>query len=1127
MRKRSSLAPIVAFVGAILAPLLLTTAFLSPAPRRYDVGTPGDAYLLRNFYSPEESAGATFRWSGLDAALLLPEPYAGAVVLTARLHGNPNLAPVSLYGAARSERLVSIQPTANWRVYRILTPRGQLWGTSGQPGEVRISSEPVTAQPGDPRELGAAIDALEMRPIAGGQAPIAVALRDALLISWGGLLLTAAVWLSARSLLRNTGNAQDGPIGRGGARVDALSGTHTAPAGSPYRVATKDQRRTTRAGRRLAPGPSPLLQPTTEIQNLVLASPEGAAPLDRAMAGFGLILTLGLALWAWRDPDSLRWALPLRWPWLSVASLAVLLLWAATTYRANRQAASSHLPPHVGAFTTIGVALCAHLLLFLPLAPQLRGLAALAILGLPGALLARLLLADEPDRLARIFFGLCGALALPVLLLMALQLIPGPLSPWLLLLLCDAQSALVGWVLWRRLKSGQLSPTDAQSAAQLSGHVPHDAAVRPPSPAHEGGGQGVRATSAPHSQGDGHPLLPLGLIMLLGAALRLPFLGGAELHDDEATAITAAARLVAGQADQLLIQLKGPAQVLLPAGPMALTGQAGELVARMPFALAGLGVILGGYLLASQLLGLRCERPSQIPTKDQRPETNRPAPWALVFGLWSRPEPAPQQTGAGPIGAAAPLMVALLLALDGFLIAFSRVIQYQSVVLLMGLGAALCCLRFFEGRGRSLPLLSAAAVMIAVALLGHYDGIYIVPALAWLVLAGGRRRGWGLAQWVRELALPAALGAALLGSFYVPFALHPHFSEVAAHIGERSGQDAAGWALYNNLAGSAFLASFYHTTPLLWAMGGGLAVTLAGATVAYVRPRPLGYPLAGLTLLVAADLLRGAEGSLLLGAPGLVALLCALPLLGLLLAPATPATLRFGLIWFISAAVSVGFLLAQPRTHMHVIDIPAALLIGWGLAAAGRWAARRERRWPGAALALAAAALLAVATPYAYALFVRQSPEYQRGFPMARLAAYPARAADRAAEPIGGNGRLGYPSQDGWKTVGELYRRGMLRGAFASNQSAEVAAWYTRGIRRCGATPDYYIIASALRNPAIPADAFLFGTVSVHGQHQLWIYSRSRPDHPPYHFDSANFAAAFDAQPTPRLPPVEEVCAQG
>lgn len=1080
MRKRSSALPIVAVVGAILAPLLLTIAFLGAPARRYDVGAPGDTYLLQNFYGPEESGGTTFRWSGPDAALRIPEPYSGAVVLAARLHGNPALAPVSLYGAARAARIASIQPTANWRIYQILTPRAQLWDAGGQPGELRISSEPVTAQPGDPRELGAAIDALELRPVAGGPAPLAASLRDALLIGWGGLLLTAAVWLSARALMA------------------------------------------TRARPGLALGPPSLAQPTTEIRALARASPEGTAALDRAMAGFGLILTLGLALWAWRDPDALRWALPLRWPWLLAASVGLLTLWAVT--QGKLRASIAHLPARAGALAPLGVALLAHLLLLPPLAPHIRGLAALVILGLPGALLARLLLDDEPDRLARIFFGLCGALALPVLLLMALQLIPGPLSPWPLLLLCDAQSALAGWALWRRSKGGQRSPTEALFAAQPRGHGPHDAAVRPPAPARVSGGQGVRAASAPHSQHDRRPLLPLGLIMLLGAGLRLPFLGSAELHDDEATAITAAARLVAGQADQLLIQLKGPAQVLLPAGPMALTGQASELVARAPFALAGLGVILGGYLLASQLVGLRSSR---TPTKDERPAADRPAPLPLGSGLWSRPEPDLAAATPGSIGAAAPLLVALLLALDGFLIAFSRVVQYQSVVMIMGLGAALCCWRFAEGRGRGLPLLAAAAVMMAVALLGHYDAIYVAPALAWLVLAGGRRRGWGPAHWLRELALPTAIGAALLGSFYIPFALHPHFSEVAAHIGERSGQDAAGWAIYNNLAGSAFLSSFYQTGPLLWAVGGGLAATLAGATVAYVRPRPLGYPLAGLILLAAADLLRGAEGSLLMGAPGAAALLCALPLLGLLLAPATPAALRFGLIWFTSAAVPVGFLLAQPRTHMHVIDIPAALLLGWGLAAVGPWAARRARPWPGAALALATAALLAVAAPYAYALFVRQSPEYQRAFPMARLAAYPARAADRADEPIGGNGRLGYPSQDGWKTVGELYRRGVLRGAFASNQSVEVAAWYTRGLRRCGATPDYYIIAGALRNPAIPAGAFLFGTVSVHGQHQLWIYSRSRPDHPPYHFDSADFADAFDAQPIPRLPPAEAVCAQG
>jgi hypothetical protein len=960
----------IAIALAALSVALVTAALISPTPRSYDLGAPGDAYVGRNFYGPEREAGASFRWSGPDAALIIPDPYARMAVLNMRLHGNPNLAPLALYGGAGDAPIAQIRPGPVWRVYRLLVPHGQLWDSSGRPATIRLTVDAGPPRPDDPRALGVAIDYLSVQPLAGGPAGLAAAFGAALLLCWAAALLTAGAWLAARSL----------------------------------------------------------------------APPAAAPALDRAMLGCGALLGAGLALWAWRAPDTLRWALPLSWPWPSAASLAMLTLWGASSWRAAGGA--PRRAQGMAALATAGVAGLAHLLLLLPFGADVRGLAALAILGLPGALLARLLLRDEPDRLEQIFFGLCGALALPALLLMALQLLPGPLPGWLLLVLCDAQSALVGLALLRRPAPRLAAPA-----------------------------------------GQAHPLLPLGLIMLLAAAFRLPFLGRPELHDDEASAIAAAARLVAGQPDQLMIQLKGPAQSLLPAGPIALSGQISELVARAPFALAGLGVVLGGYLLARRMLGAA--------------------------------------------HAPAALLVALLLALDGFLIAFSRIIQYQSIVMIMGLGAAICCWRFYRGEGRPLPQLVAAAILLALGLLGHYDAIYGAPALAWLVLAGGRRRGWRPADWLRGLAAPVGIGAALLGSFYLPFALHPHFSKAADHIGERSGQQSGGWALYNNLGGSYFLASFYTTAPALWALIGGAALTLAAASLIYVRPRPLGGLLAGLILASAADLLRGPDRSLLMGAPGLVALACALPLLGLILAPATPAALRLALIWFVSAAVPIGFLLAQPRTHMHVADIPATMIVGWGLAALAERADRRGLIWPQLALGLAATALVAVASPYAYALFVRQTPEYQREFPMAHLAAYPALAADRLDSPIGGSGRLGYPAEDGWKTIGELYRRGVLHGPFASNQSTELAGWYTRGLLRCGATPNYYLIAGALLDPPIPASYHLFGAVVVDGQRQLSIYSRSPVGSPPQIFDAADFRAAFDNQPLPVLPPAEAACGQG
>ena len=46
--------------------------------------------------------------------------------------------------------------------------------------------------------------------------------------------------------------------------------------------------------------------------------------------------------------------------------------------------------------------------------------------------------------------------------------------------------------------------------------------------------------------------------------------------------------------------------------------------------------------------------------------------------------------------------------------------------------------------------------------------------------------------------------------------------------------------------------------------------------------------------------------------------------------------------------------------------------------------------------------------------------------------------------------RFGFPLNNGWKAIGELYRQGDLTGYFDTNEKeAWVPAWYSRGVERC------------------------------------------------------------------------------
>lgn len=741
------------------------------------------------------------------------------------------------------------------------------------------------------------------------------------------------------------------------------------------------------------------------------------------------LAAVGLTLRASYDPYGLGWLLPLQIPHLLAATLALAAAGTAPPLLAR----SPRLGAGVRRLLPLALGLTlAHLALGAPLPALARGIAALTILWAPGWLLTLALLDHERDQTARFVLGLCGALALQVLILLAGALAGVPLGGTGLIVICDGLTLSAAILYMRGQAAGRPAPRFSPRVGTT-----------------------------------------LALVLLLAAALRLPTLGGAELHDDEASVLIAATRVVAGNGEILLTQLKGPAQILMPAGPLALTGQLTEQTARLPFAAAGLGTVLAGFALGRRL--------------------------------------------AAPAGVVAGLLAALVLALDGLLIGFSRIVQYQSLVVLLSLGALWCCWRFSTGAPGQRRYLLCAAVLMAVALLGHYDAIYVLPALLCLALAGTARQRLPLRARAVTLGLPLALGTALLASFYLPFALHPHAAEVLAHLGERTGQDG-GPAIVNNIGSSYVLAGFYSSYAQLWLVG----LLIAGGLVAWLashgRPRWLAIGTLSLAAIGVGDLLHGPEARLVAtGAPALIYLALLLGVIAY--GPCTPEGLRAPLIWLRAGGLTMLFLIAEPRTHVYVMVAPAALLAGrFGAELLGAVPRRWAPQIPGAlAVALVLAALAGGLRQHT--IYVRQSPEYARSYPAARLA-----TGGPAEAPVDLQARFGFPGRDGWKAVRELMEQGLLRGAFASNQSGEVVAWYTGGTQRCGRTPDYYLIALAAPNPAIPAGYHRLGSVQASGRDQLVIYSREPPDGPPRIFALEDYIASFDARPVGTIPTAEEVC---
>lgn len=762
-------------------------------------------------------------------------------------------------------------------------------------------------------------------------------------------------------------------------------------------------------------------------------SPAARRSLRADAAGLGL--GLALLLWAWRDPPSLAWMLPTNpaataWGTLILGVLVGIALVARRGRKERR--ASEALAPAAARTRQIGAAVAilalAHLALLLPLPEQARGLAAWAILIAPGALAALAIFRDEADRLERALLALAGAFAVAILHVMALHALPGPLPGWALLLAADALSLFGLRALW------QAGPN----------------------------------TVAPATPRRARWLLP-GL--LLAAALRLPWLGSAEFQGDEAYALLLARGVLHGQDDILLVHMKGPAEALLPAGALVISGAISEWTARLPFAVASLGILIGAWVLAGRLIG-------------------------------------------GRAGDRAGAVAAVALAVDGILLAFGRIVQYQSIVVLMSITALWLCWRFYRGAAAG-PYLLSAAFCSAVGVLAHYDGAFVAPAMGYLVIAGGLRRGWRGGDWLRHLAGPLALGLGLTLSFYGPFVSHEHFTRTLGHLETRSGQGGGGLALFNNLPGYYTLAGFYTTRFQLIATGLALLCGLGYWLIRATRPRLLGAALAAL-LLAAAPLALLRPQIFAVGPDhSWAGLLIVPPLLALCLAPRLRPGLRILAIWLTAPLLANGFLLADPRTHFYTLHLPATLLAALSATRLFAWLRARPAGRPLAApLAAAGLALLVLALPYANLIFLRQIPEYEREFPATRVSLY--------APPEGGSladdGYFGFPHRDGWKVVGELLRRGELRGTIDSNQEIFIPGWYSRGQFMCARDPDYFLTALAARPLYIPPGYYLYGTVEVDGVRGIEIYSREPVAGPPRTFDVADYAPAFDATPMPNFP---------
>jgi 4-amino-4-deoxy-L-arabinose transferase-like glycosyltransferase len=210
------------------------------------------------------------------------------------------------------------------------------------------------------------------------------------------------------------------------------------------------------------------------------------------------------------------------------------------------------------------------------------------------------------------------------------------------------------------------------------------------------------------------------LVLVVTTVLRLINLGYSNLQGDEIKALFLSPQ---GQSvtDFLLTQRKGPIQFLITGAIKLITPDySNEVLLRLPFALAGIASVFVFHKLLSNLFNSR-----------------------LAF------------------------YASILLSVNGLFIAFSRIAQYQSFVILFSLLALYLLATSHKDKRR----IYVAAIMWALSILSHYDGVFIAPMVGVLLLRWYKNQEISRKKKIKVITNFTLIFTFLIATFYIPFVL--------------------------------------------------------------------------------------------------------------------------------------------------------------------------------------------------------------------------------------------------------------------------------------------------------------------------------------------------------------------
>lgn len=552
-------------------------------------------------------------------------------------------------------------------------------------------------------------------------------------------------------------------------------------------------------------------------------------------------------------------------------------------------------------------------------------------------------------------------------------------------------------------------------------------------------------------------------IVLYGGLFRFVNLGYSEFQGDEVKALVPAAGVIEGEEESLFFpRKKGPGEVLVPMMVWRLTGLIDEPTARALFAIAGVMVILSTFLLAEKLFG--------------------------------------RQVG---------LIAAGLVAVNGFMVAFSRIVQYQEIVVWMSLLALLCAWEWQQdGRNRWWLL---SGIFVGAGILAHYDTVLVGPALIYLLLA---KTGLSRST-VKGMVFGGVAVLLLVGLFFGPYFLFgSQLDRTGDYLERRIDLDPAENSLYHFFFFTIFYNSFYFVAIvgglalgyLLWALVGLEPVRrLPGG--AYMIPALAGLSVMGLSFW---------PGALTFGGVDWAFIPFTLIFLGALWSPAIELAQRVVIVWLATTFLGYNFVIGDPRTHVYTIVLPLILLASVSAGWVWRALTRRFNEYVPVAISLV---LVLLFSGHLYVVYLRQNPEYETDWPESQswLYWFPYTELSR-------HDTFGFVHKVGWKSLGGLVAAGQIEGDYQTNGLFEISEWYTRHqLQGCYLKSDLlYAVGYRLIDPDEIAHYGQVGEIDLPNGKGITIYQLEPVANNFGTLDVAYFDRRFDAtaRPAAFVPPV-------